>query len=418
VRAFNVTPPEDPSGLHLPEAARLRPAIAVLPFELRAANDDTATLGELLADEIITALSGTKELDVISRLSTRSMARQRFGLCQIWSQLQSDYVLAGRPRARSGGTELIIELTEVRSKTLKWSQTRDVGAQDSSQVRAIAEEIASEVMAAILIGESERATMSPLASLKSYTLLFAAITLMDRWTRAGFERSRELLVELRDRAPLHPLPNAWLAAWHIRSISQGWASDPAEHGRAAIELAQRSLDADPHCSLALAMDGWANVHAHKRLDIASDRLSLAVESNPNDSLAWLLKGVTHAFNSEGANATAAADRAIRLSPVDPRRSYFEAMAATAELAAGHYDRVIEFAKRSLRANRLHASTLRSLAVAQWLSGDGAGARNTITQLLALEPHFTTSGYLRSHPAGDMEFGRIAANALHSAGAPA
>src|SRR6266568_4290211 len=70
VRAFTITPPEAPSGLYMPESARLRPAIAVLPFELRAANEDTATLGELLADEIITALSGTKTLDVISRLST------------------------------------------------------------------------------------------------------------------------------------------------------------------------------------------------------------------------------------------------------------------------------------------------------------------------------------------------------------
>jgi DNA-binding SARP family transcriptional activator/TolB-like protein len=417
VRAFNVTPPEDPSGLHLPEAARLRPAIAVLPFELRAANDDTATLGELLADEIITALSGTKELDVISRLSTRSMARHRVGLCQIWSHLQSDYVLAGRPRSRSGGTEIVIELTEVRSKTLKWSQTRDVGAQDATQARAVAEEIASEVMAAILITESERATISPLASVQSYTLLFAAITLMDRWTRASFERSRELLVALRERAPSHSLPNAWLSAWHTRSISQGWTNDRMADARAAIDFAQRSLDADPHSSLALAMDAYANLHAYKRLDVAIDRLSLAVESNPNDSFAWLLTGVAHTFKGEGSNAVASTDRALRLSPLDPRRSYFEAMAAGAELAAGRYDRAIEFATRSLRANRLHASALRTLAIAQSWSGNHSGARQTIAQLLAIDPGFRVSAYLRNHPSMDSQFGRDAAEALRSGGAP-
>jgi adenylate cyclase len=418
VRAFAVTPPEDSSGLNLAEAARLRPAIAVLPFELRAANDDAATLGELLADEIITALSGTKELDVISRLSTRSMARQRFRLCQIWSHLQSDYVLAGRPRSRSGGTELVIELTDVRSKTLKWSQTRDVGARDSVQVRAIAEDIASEVMAAILVSESERATMRPLESLQSYTLLFAAITLMDRWTRAGFERSRELLIALRERAPSHSLPNAWLSAWHTRSISQGWTNDRMADARAAIEFAQRSLDADPHSSLALTMDAYANIHAHGRLDIAADRLSLAVEVNPNDSLAWLLKGVAHEFKGEGRNAASSADRALRLSPLDPRRSYYDGIAAGSHISAGEYGRAIELAKRSLRANRLHPSILRILAIAQWRSGHETDARQTVLELLRLDPGLTVSRYLRNHPAGHLESVRHAADALRDAGVPA
>ena len=176
------------------------------------------------------------------------------------------------------------------------------------------------------------------------------------------------------------------------------------------------------------MDGWANVHAYKRLDVALDRFSLAVKSNPNNSLAWLLKGVTHAFTGEGGAAAVATRRALRLSPLDPRRSYFKSMAATAELAAGyaatsaklaagHYDIVIELAKRSLRANRLHASTLRTLAMAQWLSGRHEEARQTVTQLLAVEPAFRVSSYLANHPAMNSEFGRSAANALRLAGAP-
>jgi len=216
---------------------------------------------------------------------------------------------------------------------------------------------------------------------------------------------------------LHPLPNAWLSAWHIRSISQGWTIDAPADGRAAIAFAQRSLDADPHCSVALAMEGWANVHAFKRIDVALDRLSLAVESNPNDSLAWLLKGVTHAFNDEGGTAAVSAARALRLSPLDPRRSYYDAMAATAELAAGQYERVIEYARRSLRANRLHPSTLRALAVAQWLSGHHADARETVVQLLGVDPGFTVSKYIANHPAMGSQFGRAAADALRDAGVP-
>jgi DNA-binding SARP family transcriptional activator/TolB-like protein len=417
VRVFTVSPPEKP-GVLMPEGARLRPAIAVLPFELRAANDDAVTLGELLADEIITALSGTKTLDVISRLSTRAMAQQRFGLSQIWSHLRSDYVLAGQPRTRHNGNELVIELTDVKTKTIQWSDVRKIGALDAAGARELAESIASEVMAAILVSESERATTSPLGSLQSYTLLFAAITLMDRWTRASFERSRELLFLLRDRATRHPLPNAWLSAWHIRSISQGWTRDAAADGRAAIDFAQRSLDADPHNSLALAMDGWASVHAHKRLDIASERLLLAVEANPSDSLAWLLKGVTHAFAGDGEAAASSARHALRLSPLDPRKSYYDSMSATAALAAGQYEDGAELARSSLRANRLHPSTLRALAACQWWSGQQAEARQTVTQLLRLNPTMTISRYLHAHPARDSKVVGLTVDALRNAGVPA
>ena len=416
LRAFTVSPPEEPPGLLFTESARLRPAIAVLPFEVRAAQDDSATFGELLADEIITVLSGSKELDVISRLSTRSVRRQQLDLHEIWSHLQSDYVLAGSPRSGTGA-ELVIELTDVRSGIVRWREAREVDALDAGQARDLAEWICAAAMTAILISESERATTSPLASLRSYTLLFAAITLMDRWTRASFERSRELLVALHERAPAHPLPNAWLAAWHTRSISQGWTADRVADARAAIDFAQRSLDADPHCSVALAMDAYANIHVHRRLDIAADRLALAIEANPNDSLAWLLKGITHAFEGKGDIAIAATRRALRLSPLDPRRSYYEAMAATAELAAGEYGRAIEFANRSLRANRLHVSTLRALAVAQWLSGKHADARQTVAKLLAVAPDFRVSKYVEDHPAMDSQFGRDAADALRSAGVP-
>jgi DNA-binding SARP family transcriptional activator/TolB-like protein len=417
LRTFAVTPPEEPGTLHLQEGARLRPAIAVLPFELRAANDDSATFGELLADEIIMALSGTKDLDVISRLSTRFMNRQEFGLSEIWSHLHSDYVLAGRPRGRGASTEVLIELTDARSQVVRWSQIRDFAALDALGAREIATWVAAEVMSAILISESERATTSPFTSLRSYTLLFAAITLMDRWTRSSFDRARELLAALQERAPTHPLPNAWLAAWHIRSISQGWTADAAADGRAAIEFAQRSLDADPHYSLALAMDGWANVHAYKRLDIATDRLALAVEANPNDSLAWLLKGVTHAFSDEGQSAAKAAARALRLSPLDPRRSYYDALAATAALAAGQYEQGIELAKRSLRVNRLHPSSLRALAACQWWSGRRDEALHTIAQLLTLDPTLTVTKYLRANPAGDSRLGQLVAEPLLAAGVP-
>ena len=48
--------------------------------------------------------------------------------------------------------------------------------------------------------------------------------------------------------------------------------------------------------------------------------------------------------------------------------YFNSLASTANLIGERYERAIELPSRSLRENRLHTPTLRTLAAAQVLSG--------------------------------------------------
>ena len=72
-----------------------------------------------------------------------------------------------------------------------------------------------------------------------------------------------------------------------------------------------------------------NTNLLKRLDVAQDRYETALQVNPNDSLAWLLKGTLHAFKGEGKTAMEHTQRALRLSPLDPLRYYYDSLAATA-----------------------------------------------------------------------------------------
>ena len=142
----------------------------------------------------------------------------------------------------------------------------------------------------------------------------------------------------------------------------------------ALECTRRALDSDPNCSLALAIDGFVHTNLLKRLDIAQERYDLALAANPNDSLAWLLKGTLHAFMDEGDKAVEYTEMALKLSPLDPQRYFYDSLAASAHLTAGHYDRALELAQRSLRANRSHTSTLRVMTVAQWQLGHRDEAR--------------------------------------------
>ena len=110
--------------------------------------------------------------------------------------------------------------------------------------------------------------------------------------------------------------------------------------------------------------------------------------------------------------------ALGLSPLDPLKYYYESLTAAAVLAAGRYEQAIEIAKRSLRVNRTHTATYRCLAIAQVLAGCGGDARETVSELMRLEPSLTVAGFLSRYPGADLPHGQSYGKALLEAGVPA
>jgi adenylate cyclase len=110
-------------------------------------------------------------------------------------------------------------------------------------------------------------------------------------------------------------------------------------------------------------------------------------------------------------------QAISLSPLDPHRYYYDTLAATAYLAARNYELAIKYARRSLKANRRHTSTLRAMAIAQWQLGNELDARDTVAELMRLEPGLTISGYLRRTPSAGCRTGQEWSTALRQSGVP-
>ena len=113
-----------------------------------------------------------------------------------------------------------------------------------------------------------------------------------------------------------------------------------------------------------------------------------------------------------------ADRALSLSPLDPMIYYFNSLAGMANLIGERYERAIELSTRSLRENRLHTPTLRTLAAAQVLSGRLEEARETMRRLRELEPALTAAALRARYPGRDSPQAGRFIGALVAAGLPA
>ena len=420
VRAYRVGPPGprpviEPGSGSIPE---MLPSIAVIPFAVRGTEPEHQLLGEILADEIIAALSRTSELHVISRLSTTVFRDRNSSLLDVSAHLNASYVLYGAYRTIGTRVALEAELAEAKSGRIVWSKIiKGQVAGILSGEDPLIDRVVAETGAAVLARELQRAQSLALPTLESYTLLLGAIALMHRLSLHDFDRARQMLQTLIDRAPRQAVPYAWLAKWHVLRVQQGWTEDPKAEARLALECTRRSLDADPTGSLALTIDGLVHTNLLKKLDVAQEKYEAALRTNPNDSLAWLLKGTMHAFRGEGKLAVDGTRRALRLSPLDPLRYYYDSLAATAALSAGQYERAIDLAQRSLRANRTHTSTLRALAISQWQLGREEDARRTVSDLRRLEPSLTVTKYLERSPSSEFETGKVWSRALGDAGLP-
>ncbi|HZZ95140.1 MAG TPA: tetratricopeptide repeat protein [Usitatibacter sp.] len=420
LRAYRLGPPGPRPLIERGTSAmpELVPTIAVIPFIARTTDVDHDVFGEVLADEIIAALSRTASLRVISRLSTTAFRGREGNIGEVTEHLRANYMLSGAYRISGDRVSVTVQLADVASGAIAWTQVLE--ARISAILHGddpLVERIMLDVGSAILKQELERARTLPLPTLASYTLLMGAIVLMHRGAPQDFDRAGSMLEALTERAPRQAIPHAWLAKWHVLRYNRGRTDDKAVEAKIALDSTKRALDSEPDCALALTIDGFVHTNLLMRCDVGEERYAQALESNPNESLAWLLKGTLHAFKGEGDAAVESTERALMLSPLDPLRYFYESLAATAAHSAGHYERAIELAKKALRANRVHPSTYRALAIAQSQLGRMEEARKTVEQLMRIQPDLTVSSYLESNPSGQFETGKVWAEALRRAGVP-
>jgi hypothetical protein len=127
--------------------------------------------------------------------------------------------------------------------------------------------------------------------------------------------------------------------------------------------------------------------------------------------------MVHAWRGRGAEAVQSADRALLLSPLDPLIYYFNSLAGMANLIGERYERAIELSARSLRENRLHTPTLRTLAAAQVFCGRLDDARATMHELRRLEPGLTVGALRARYPGRDSPQAARFTDALLAAGLP-
>lgn len=412
VRTWRVSP-TDSTGTPTPKPSLppaqedLRPTIAIIPLDCSTGHDAHQVIGELIADGVIAQLSRSRQMRVISRLSTTAFRGRGAQLSDIQAHLGSGYVLSGSYSVLGDRVVIMAELSDARRSDVVWADRlmgsiADLLQADSQLIQALTDSASQ----AVIENTVQRATILPCPQLDSNALLLGGIALMHRSTARDLERSRELLDAVTERHRRVATPWAWMAKWHILNIIQGRSADAPGEFRQAIDIADRALDLEPHSSLALAIKGHVQCHLGTQLDESRQLLLQATDANPNDHNAWLYAGFWSTMWGDPADAVRESERALELSPLDPQRFFIEMLVAHSYHAADNLAKTIELCQLSLRRNRYYLATLRLLITALYESGRTDEARNGLNTLLTLQPGLTLAGF-RSYGKGSKGRERVA-----------
>ncbi|MFV0336566.1 MAG: hypothetical protein ACK5JR_21155 [Tropicimonas sp.] len=395
---------------------RLRPRISALPLTALDGDPGLAVIGDWVAEEICRSLSRSRLLTVISHLSGRAMAQRVIDIGDVRKTLGVDYLVSGTIRRQGGEVICDFDFVDIATGELLWN--RNIVCHAGKATEHLPDHLAGVIRA---IGRSvAETTLKNLRGMRlpdvaNHELLIAGVASMHRRALKDFLTARQYLEEAAWRSPETSDIHAWLGKWRVLNIFKGYTTDRARDTGRALDCTARALDLDPESSFALTIDGFAQANILRRMDVAGQRYTAALDNNPNESLSWLLRGALLAFQDEGAAAVRATDTARRLSPIDPFGYYYDSLAATAHLAAGEFARALDCAARSLSTNDRHISTLRTKIAAQHCLGDGEGARATARDLMSRFPDFRLDDYRRTHPSAEKRTGKLVIEALRAAG---
>lgn len=400
VRAFRVgyTGPSPVMPAIGPIRATMRASLAVLPFETSAGRHDSDALGHAVADEAIAALARSDTLQVLSRLSTVAVKDVRPALEDIRRHLGSRYVLSGHAREIAGQLAVFAELTDAHSGHIIWAESFKGRLPDLlAGGTAFLARLAPAVHAAVMANEVERSEGLPLPAVEGYALLLTSIAVMHRLGRADMDRARLMLEHLAERDRRHPAAYAWLAHWHVLGVLQGWLLVDEAAGPAAAHI-YAALQCDPQSPIALCVAGQAALHLARDPGSAAESLAQALASRPDDPFALVLQGELLAWRGQGRRARTACDAALRQVPPAALRYWYDTTAALSCWVDDALPQAVAAAQQAVRANTRFIPAYCILAAAQFDSGDGQSARDTMERLQRLQPGFSLDAYLARTPA--------------------
>ena len=381
-----------PAVLSLPD----RPAIAVLPFVNMSGEPEQEYFSDGISEDIVTALSKLRWFFVIARNSSFTYKGKAVLLKQIAEELGVRYVVEGSVRKEGDRVRITAQLNEVATGSHLWAERYD---RDIADVFAVQDEITEAIVAAIepqlYAAENFHAQRKAPDSMDAWDLVMRALSHYWRVTRQDNVVAQALLEKATAIDPNYGQAHGLLATSHTFSAHMGWqdmaAIVPVAERGALAAIRADSEDPWAHCALG-------SVYLFtRRFEDSLAEFELALQLNPNFSLAQGYYGLVLAYCGRCEEADVAARRALRLSPRDPFSAIYCGIAAYSQYVAQNYEEAMQLAREAIRQRADFVGGHRVYTAAAAMAGHQEIAASALEDLRRAQPNISIEWIAKEMP---------------------
>jgi adenylate cyclase len=404
---------DDPTKV--PLSASDRPSLAVMPFTNMSGDPEQEYFVDGIVEDIITGLSRIKWLHVIARNSTFTYKGRAVDVKQVGRELDVRYVLEGSLRKAGSHVRVTAQLITAASGTHVWAERYDRALDDIFELQ---DEITLSVVGAIepslLHAEIERAKRKRPDNLDAYDLYLRALPHTRVYMPIGADQALPLLHRALSLQPDYPAAQAAAALCHeVRYMRGGMQQADKE---AALNHARAAIEGGADDAETLATAGFVIGLVAHDYDTAMNAIDRALLINATSAyaLGWGAVILGHAGRAE--QGVEYAERALRLSPLDPGIGHHYSGLGIAYCAARNWEGVVAACGKAIQAMPRFSLSYFLQAAALSELGRVAEATSVARRGLELEPGFTVSGFVRAHT-GRAEIWEPIGDALRQLGLP-
>ena len=384
-----------------------KPSIAVLPFQNMSGDPEQEYFADGMVEEIITALSRNKQLFVIARNSSFTFKGRAVDIKQVARDLGVRYVLEGSVRKSGNRIRITGQLIDAASGAHLWADRYDGALEDVFELQdQVAASVVGAIAPSVSQAEMERAKRKPTSSLDAYDYFLRAQVAHWQYTKNGTDQAVGLYEQAIALDPqFAPAFAALAAALNMRNTWL-WSTDPAAdasraiaHAKTALRLGRQDASVIPRSAFVLLAHGG-------EVELADSLLDEAIRLDPNGIQGWLWGGFAKTMLGDHQTAIDYLQRALRLSPLDPRIFYAQVGLAYAYFFLGNYEEGLKCAADALRHHPSYPGTLRVAIACNALGGNIEAAQKLWRQLALLTPSERISEIRKRWPWRDQEFAKL------------
>ncbi len=361
------------------------PTIAVLPFAVVTAGEETDHFADGLTDEVITDLSMIRMLRVISRQSAMRLKGSDKDLRTISRELGARYLLTGSIRRAGSSLRITAQLVDSRTDAQLWADKFQGTLEDVFEIQErLSRQIVDALRLRLTPAEDRRLAERPIEDLRAYEYYLLARRELWSFNKRSLDHALQLVQRAQDIVGDNELlfVAQGLIYWQHVNVGIVPVSQYDEYLHKAEVCAAKVFALNPESSKGHGLRGAVR---HNRGDAtgAADDYKQALAPDANDPYALLWLGYHYAVSGRPDLARALMDR---LQQVDPLTSINLTMYGMVEMFDGNYPAALTWTQRAVdldpanpTSRMMHAMMLAAtgrrdegIAILDAVAGDASG----------------------------------------------